>query len=167
MVPLSFKPGAFDFGALGRDVNGMNAGSMNSSYDPSTMGILPGDQPMIPGMPGEINIPGAGIPGLGGGGAGSGLGWNLGTANLALNGLGTIAGIFGGLKSLSLANKQFKLQKEFGNINLNNQIKSYNTALMDRSRSRAKVEGQDPSVAAAYVSSNSLSRDTSRKNVGG
>ncbi len=151
MVPLSMMtPSALSFAGFG-----------------GASGLMQ-DTPMTPTFPGDINVPGAGIPGLpGAAGAGSGLGWNLGTANLALNGLGTLAGLYGGIKSLSLANKQFQMQKNFGNINLNNQIKSYNTALQDRSRSRAKVEGQDQSTADAYVAANSLTRDTSRKNTGG
>lgn len=163
MVPMSMMtPSALSFAGYQGAGGLLDQGLPSGITDPGAL---------VPGAIGDINAGGSAIPGLPGGaaGAGSGLGWNLGTANLALNGLGTIAGIFGGLKSLSLANKQFKMQRDFGNINLNNQIKSFNTALGDRARTREAVErGQAGGTnASEYVAANSLSRDASRKNVGG
>lgn len=87
---------------------------------------------------------------------GSGLGWNLDTLQLALGGLNTIGNIWQAWEANKLAKQQFKAQKEFANINLANQIQSYNTALEDRGRSRAHTEGQDPAMAAAWISSNRL-----------
>ena len=79
-------------------------------------------------------------------------------AGLALQGLNTLGSLWTGFKSLGLANKQFAFQKEFANANLANQIKSYNTALADRSRSRAAMEGQTPEQAQAYIDANKMAR---------
>lgn len=79
-------------------------------------------------------------------------------AGMALTGLGTLGNLYAGFKQLSLANKQFQFQKEFANANLANQIKSYNTALEDRARARAAMEGQSPEQARAYVEQNKMTR---------
>ena len=98
---------------------------------------------------------GAGLPGAGAANS-SGLGLNVGTAQLALSGLGTIANLWGGFEARNLAKKQFKFQKDFAEKNYANQISSYNTALEDRSRSRAVVEGQSSSEAEEYIKKNRL-----------
>jgi hypothetical protein len=86
------------------------------------------------------------------------LGMNLGTANLAFNGLSSLAGIWGAFKQLSLAKKDFKMRKEASDTNINNQIRSYNTALEDRSRSRAVMERQTPEQSQAYIDENKARR---------
>jgi hypothetical protein len=58
-----------------------------------------------------------------------------------------------------MAKKQFKFTKDVTNTNLANQIKSYNTALYDRARSRAVQEGQTDAERDAYINNNSLSRN--------
>lgn len=89
--------------------------------------------------------------------SGNGLGWGdmkfMDKAKIGLDGLSTVAGLVMGLKQLSLANKQFNFQKQFATTNLANQVKSYNTALSDRLRSRAVMEtgstaGSDQAIAA-------------------
>jgi hypothetical protein len=57
---------------------------------------------------------------------------------------------------MKLAKKQFKFQKKMTETNLANQMKSYNTALADRARSRAVMEGQTEAEMNAYVNNNSL-----------
>ena len=108
--------------------------------------------------PGGI-IPSAGASmGIGGAGAGGGLG-AAGIAGLAMQGLSTIGGLWAAFKAQKLAKQQFKYTKNVTDTNLNNQIKSYNTTLEDRIRSRAKVEGMSPEMAQAYIDNNRLTRE--------
>lgn len=85
-------------------------------------------------------------------------GLNPGTFSLGLNGLGTLSNLWGGLQANKLAKEQFRFTKDITNTNLNNQIKSYNTSLEDRIRSRAAVEGQSAQQAEAYLAKNRLTR---------
>ena len=91
-------------------------------------------------------------------GLGAGLGMNVGTGQLALGGLGALNSIFGGLQSGRLAKDQFNFTKDITNTNLNNSVKSYNTALEDRVNSRAAVQGESSSWAQDYLDKNRLSR---------
>lgn len=92
------------------------------------------------------------------GGLGTGLGFNVGTGQLALGGLSALAGIWNAMQSNKLAKEQFNFQKDFANTNLNNQIKSYNTALEDRLNARGVIEGRDPAYTAAEIDRRRLSR---------
>ena len=122
---------------------------------------------------GTAGSPGTGAGGfsvgLGGtGGLGGNGGWNTGNIGAGINwqqglgmglqGLNTLGNIWGAWQSNKLAKDQLNFTKMITNTNLNNQIKSYNTALEDRSRSRAAVEGQTSAEAQAYVDKNKLSR---------
>ena len=135
---------------------------------PSASGGLPS---VIANLPGAESIPiqslnslVASVPGTdtsglrlpSGGAAGSGFGFNLGTAGLALDGLKTLGSLFASFKTLSLANKQFQFQKAFTEKNMANQVSTYNTALADRARSRAAVEGQSAAQSQAYIDQNRL-----------
>lgn len=102
---------------------------------------------------------GEGIPsGLGGaGGMGA-----LGYANAAISGIETLGKLWMGFKAAKMAKKQFKFAKDITNTNLANQIKSYNTALADRARSRGVMESQSQDQVDAYVANNSLNRSQSR-----
>jgi hypothetical protein len=86
------------------------------------------------------------------------LGWNAPTLQMGMQGAGMLSNLWGAWQSNRLARDQLDWTKKFANINLNNQIKSYNTALEDRSRSRAAVEGQSAAEAQAYVDRNRLTR---------
>jgi hypothetical protein len=100
-------------------------------------------------------------PAMGGSaGAAGGLGGmsTLSAVGAGLQGLQTLAGMWMGMKQLSLAKKQFRFQKDITNTNLANQIKSYNTALSDRARSRGFTEGQSQNQIDSYVRDNSMSR---------
>lgn len=88
----------------------------------------------------------------------SGLGLNIGTANLGLAGLQTIANIWSAFKAASLAKKQFNFTKDVTETNLTNQIRSFNTALEDRARSRGVVEGQTAQQVQDYIDRNSATR---------
>lgn len=98
---------------------------------------------------------GGGLPPMAGGGA-TPLGFNLGTAQAALGGLQTIGNMWMAFQANKQAKKQFKFAKQMTRINLANQIQAYNTALADRSRSRAAMESQTPEQAQAYFDANAL-----------
>lgn len=87
---------------------------------------------------------------------GSGIGMNLDTAKLALSGLGTIGNLWAAFQAQKLAKKQFDFTKRITETNLANQIKSYNTTLEDRGRSRAFAESQSASDAQSYIDKNRL-----------
>ena len=109
---------------------------------------------------------GAGDAGLGSGNTfnlkqdpnATGLGKNIGTGQLGLQGLNSLSGIWSGMKANKLGEQSFKLNKQMANTNLNNQLKSYNTALEDKGRARAQFEGQDAATAQAYIDKNRLTR---------
>lgn len=90
--------------------------------------------------------------------ASTGFGANIGTAQLGLQGLNSLSGIWSGMKANKLGEQSFKLNKQMANTNLNNQLKSYNTALEDKGRARAQFEGQDAATAQAYIDKNRLTR---------
>ena len=97
------------------------------------------------------------LKGLQSNGAGTGLGFNIGTGQLALGGLSALTNIWGANKQMKLAEDQFDFTKKIATTNLNNQVKSYNTALEDRIRSRAAMEGSSSAEAEAYLNKNRLS----------
>ena len=105
---------------------------------------------------------GGNSPALGTGGFfgnGQNLGFNGPTLGLALGCLQTIGGLWSAYQAMKLAKSQFKFTKDVTNTNLANSIKSYNTALFDRARSRAVVEGQTDAQRDQYIQDNSLSRN--------
>lgn len=88
----------------------------------------------------------------------NGFGANLGTAGLALGGLQSLGGLIQGNKAFKLAKDQFNFQKDLANTNVNNSIKSYNTALEDRLTARGATQGDDAATTAANIERNRLSR---------
>jgi hypothetical protein len=110
-------------------------------------------QPMNAGtFPTAPNLGGA--PGAGG--AGSGLGFNVGTLGLALGGLNTIGNLWQAFESNKLAKQQFNFSKNFAMKNLANQIQTYNTSLEDKINSRYYTQGQSQDEANAYIQSHKL-----------
>lgn len=101
-----------------------------------------------------------GNPGVSGQAAGAlgGLGLNIPTGQLALGGLGALGNLWGAFQAQGLAQKQFELTRNIANTNLTNQIRSYNTALEDRARSRGAVEGQSQSQVDDYLARNRMTR---------
>lgn len=77
---------------------------------------------------------------------------------LGLQGLSSLSNLIQGNKALDLSRDQFNFQKSFANTNLNNSIKSYNTALEDRLNARAAVEGRSAASAAEQIERNRLTR---------
>ena len=136
-----------DLGGAGVFSNPIPSSVTNPLGDPTlgnvTDGAIGGFTPLIPGFDK----------------AGGGLFGGLSSAqklNAILGGIGTIGGLYASFKQLGLANKQFDFQRNFSNANMANQVQSYNTALGDRERSRAVVEGQSPAQAQSYIDANKL-----------
>lgn len=88
----------------------------------------------------------------------AGFGFNMPSIGMGLSGLSTLGNIWNSFQAKKLAKEQLEFQKNFANTNLTNSIKSYNTQLGDRSRSRAAQEGQSAEAAQAYVDQNKLTR---------
>lgn len=86
------------------------------------------------------------------------LGFNVDTTKLVLGGLGTIGSLWQAWEANKLAKEQFRFQKEITNTNLTNQIQAYNTALEDRTRSRAHTESMSQQDAQAYIDANRMRR---------
>ena len=81
----------------------------------------------------------------------------FGLGQSALSGLGSIASMLTGFKSLSLANKDYALKKQSQETNLDNQVQSYNTSLSDRIKGRASQNGNiSTQQQQDYVNNNSL-----------
>ena len=139
----------------------------NPTPQPAAMSWMPNNNQNF-NTPAMNYIPGASI-GMGTNAGGSSptsflsgsanqLGMNVPTFQLGLGALGSLANIYSGFQANKLAKDQLNFTKSVTNTNLNNQIKSYNTALEDRARSRATAENRDQSTADAYIAANKLTR---------
>lgn len=83
-------------------------------------------------------------------------GFNIPSAQLALGGINTAAGLWGGLQAQKLAREQFDFTKSMATKNLANQTQSYNTALSDKINARAKTQGMTAQETQAYLDKNRL-----------
>lgn len=97
-----------------------------------------------------------GAGGAAGGLAATGLGANIGTAQLALGGLSTLGNLWTAWNATDLAKKQFKFQSQLASDNYTNQSQAYNTNLTDRESARGAMENLSPGQVAAYNNANSL-----------
>lgn len=86
------------------------------------------------------------------------LGFNIPTLQLGLGALNALAGMYNSWNMNKLAQKQFNLQKDVLNTNLNNQIKSYNNSLADQLRSRAAMETGDANAYDSLIEERKLTR---------
>lgn len=147
------------FGSLG----GMG-GQGQSAFGGSSVPMASFDASSF--MGGGTDFSSMGAPGGAAAGAAGGMG-AMGYAGAAMSGLETIGKLWGAFQAQKMAKKQFKHAKNMSLINLANQVKSYNTALSDRARSRAVMESQTDATRDAYVRDNSLStqRNDARKQV--
>lgn len=132
------------------DYSSIGSYSLPSIPEMSIPNITGGMSPLVAGQPSNVPLPNNQ----------AGFGFNIPTISLGLGALNSFAGIYGALQANSLAKKQFNMQRSVANANLANQIQSYNTALEDRSRSRAVMEGQSDAEAQAYVDKNRLAART-------
>lgn len=100
-----------------------------------------------------------GGPAMPGGPQNSGFGLNLGTFNAGLSGLQTLSGLFMGMKQLGLAKADQRIKMAFANRNLENQTKTMNMALEDRTANRSAMyagtsDAMSPAQAQAYMDKN-------------
>lgn len=132
------------------DIQGLNGLAPSQSYGPMSMpdlipsSVMPAAAPSLTGGFGAaagLTSAAGGAPSVADNPWAQKLGANMGTANLALNGLQTIAGLWGAFKQASLAKRQFKETTRFNRANMANQVKAFNEQLDGRARSRAVVEG--------------------------
>jgi hypothetical protein len=79
------------------------------------------------------------------------LGWNMPTAQLGLQGIGALGSLWSAFQANSAAQKQFGLQRDMANANLNNQISSYNTSLENKARDASMMRGDTGSAVSSYV----------------
>ena len=126
-----------------------NNGNSNMGFNTPAMAYQP-DTSLAGSLGGSNSTPLTGLSDQ--------LGMNIPTFQLGLGALGSLAGIYSGFQANKLAKDQLNFTKSVTNTNLNNQIKSYNTALEDRARSRATAENRDQSTADAYIAANKLTR---------
>ena len=77
-----------------------------------------------------------------------------------MDGLSAIGGLWGTIQQNKIAKQQLALSREAYNTNMNNTIKTYNTALEDRIRARYTMEGR-ANQADAYIDEHKLTRDKS------
>lgn len=134
---------------IGMGDNGFRGDLSNGMTMPTALNTSSNWSP--PGVSGA-NVAGGNM------GAGTGLGFNVGTGGIALQGLSSLAGIWSAMQQQKLAKEQFGFQKEVTNTNLNNSIKSYNTALEDRFGSRGVAEGRSDEYTRDKIAQNRLSR---------
>lgn len=104
-----------------------------------------------------------GMPAQTGGGSNPGFfgnntnfGWNANTLSFGLQGLQGLGNLWGAWQANRLARDQLDFTRNFARANLANQTQAYNTAIEDRARSRAAVEGQTSAEQAAWVARNRL-----------
>lgn len=136
----------------------------SGSYAPaapvtSQMPTVQGQQ----GVSGSFNsqMNGAGgqmsAPGMGGMTTPQLTGWQK--FGYAMEGLGSIGGLWGSIQQNKIAKQQLALSREAFETNMRNSIQSYNTTLEDRIRARYAMEGRGSGEADAYLDANRLRRD--------
>ena len=139
---------------VGSGMSWLTGSNQNQSFDTPAMNYQPGSTIGM-NLSGNTANPATSFFGSG---SASQLGLNIPTFQLGLGALGSLANIYSGFQANSLAKDQLAFTKSITNTNLNNSIKSYNTQLEDRARSRATAENRDQSSADAYIAANKLSR---------
>lgn len=85
-------------------------------------------------------------------------GMNAPSFQMGMQGLNSLGNLWGAFQAQKLAREQFDFTKNTTNTNMNNSIKSYNTTLEDRARSRGFTEGQSSGQIQGYIDNNRLTR---------
>lgn len=132
--------GAIDYANI--DMNALNESLRGYGGTPTTVGGT-GPMPSIPGSPQAAQFQ---------------WGNNIPTWSLGFQGLGALTNLWQGLEANKIAKQSLAMQKEFGNINLNNSIRSYNTALENRADHRAVNLGWDDAQKQAWLDANRATR---------
>ena len=135
------------------DINYFPAAPGAGAQNPAAAYFQQNPQFANSGIGAALTAPGIQAPGTS---AATPLGMNLGTANLALGGIGTFGNLWAAFEAQKLAKEQFQYQKGITDTNLANQIQSYNTALEDRIKARASVTGAGEAEVNQYIADNSL-----------
>ena len=114
-------------------MNPVSNESLGMNFSPD-LGGMPnwGNDPTVTGSYGDAPT----FDPIGNQQGGSDFGWNTGTLNTGFKGLATLGNLWGAFQGNKLARKQLSLATDAYNTNLTNSIKSYNTQLEDRIRSR-------------------------------
>ena len=130
-----------DFGSLGNSydylppfkVDSVSNQPLGMNFSPD-LGGMPnwGNDPTVTGSYGDAPT----FDPIGNQQGGSDIGWNNPTLRTGFQGLATLGNLWGAFQGNKLARKQLSLATDAYNTNLTNQIKSYNTSLEDRIRSR-------------------------------
>lgn len=139
-------PYDINFGATNTGAQNVQGNYFQGMGGQTTQGV------MAPGM----NLQGVQAPAMQQTGAGTGLGFNLGTGQLVLGAIGTLGNLWSAFQAQKLAKEQFDFQKGVTNTNLANQIQSYNTSLVDRINARSFMQGDSQETTNAYIAANSL-----------
>ena len=136
------------------DINfGANIGAQNMQGNYfQGMGNTTPQGIVAPGM----NMQGIQAPAMPPTTAGTSLGFNLGTGQLALGSIDTFGKLWAAFQMQKLAKDQFEFQKGVMNTNLANQIQSYNTSLVDRINARSFMQGDSQETTDAYIAAHSL-----------
>ena len=130
-----------DFGSLGNSYDYLPDFQMNPiPNEPLGMNFSPdlggmpnwGNDPTVTGSYGDAPT----FDPIGKQQGGSDIGWNIPTLQTGFQGLATLGNLWGAFQGNKLARKQFSAAQDAYNTNVTNQIKSYNTSLEDRIRSR-------------------------------
>lgn len=89
----------------------------------------------------------------------SGLGWNMPSYQLGIQGVMGLGNLWAAFKGLSQAKKEYEFNKRITEKNLENSTKSYNTALTDKAYARQSAMGNmsDDDVKK-YIALNQLSK---------
>lgn len=163
LAQVSQRPGMQDWGYPASPYDGLynfGSGATPTGAPGLTMGApgVPGLRPS-PGVAGAYgSLPNWGTDAPKGLLEGTGLGFNMPTMQLGLQGLGSLASLWMGNKSLGMAKDQFNFTKDMTNTNLNNQLQTYNTSLEDRLRTRGQFNQDDPTKAKEEFERLKLSR---------
>lgn len=138
----------------------MGAPTVNTAASVASAGTTPGatagiQTPTAP-VAGAPVVPGAVTPGATPGAGGPGFFGEGGIASMALGAVQTLGSLWNSFQQNKMAKESFEFQKEAYATNLENQEKSYNTALEDRITARYRTEGKSRQQANNYIDRNSL-----------
>ena len=86
------------------------------------------------------------------------LDWNVGTMQLGLSGIQTLGNLWTSWNAIDLAKKNYNMQHNLSQANLDNQVQTTNNALEDKINSRYVTEGKSSADASNYLSSHELKK---------